>query len=431
MKLETTTRVWFLAVLVSLLILSGIGIASAQSNYAQGSPDLDVYVPNNEVTPGTEYSADQETADPFSIQIDNDGRIIRGVEGDRETVTTARSVVTSIDTDEAPLTVKTKEQSVGSIGESEPTTVDFDIDVPKDAEPGTYEVDVDIDYTYTSRASNPPGERASQTTQSRSITETIEIEISDDARFRVDNVNSTLRVGEEGEITGELTNLGDEDVTNAQLGFNTDEDENIFALESGIVAGDIDAGESAEFSIPVEAGSEARAVTKRFDLPVTYRDSNGIRAEDPDPDITATIGEKRDEFLIEAVDRNITAGSSTEFDVEVTNNLDERVTDVEAKLFTDDPLDSDDDEGFIESLEPGESTTVTFELSAESGATAKTYPAQIDFRYDDAQRRSQLSDTYRMAIEVTESEDDGLPVGVIAIGLVVLAGAGYAVYRRD
>jgi len=70
-------------------------------------------------------------------------------------------------------------------------------------------------------------------------------------------------------------------------------------------------------------------------------------------------------------------------------------------------------------------------LNAESGATAKTYPVSIDFRYDDANQRSQLSDSYRMAIDVTESEDDGLPLGIVAIGLVVLGGAGYALYRRE
>ena len=164
---------------------------------------------------------------------------------------------------------------------------------------------------------------------------------------------------------------------------------------------------------------------------MTYRDSNGIRAEDSDPDFITTIGEKRDEFLIEAVDRNITAGSSTEFDVEVTNNRDERVTNVEAKLFADDPLDSDDDEAYIESLEAGESTTVTFELNAESDAIAKTYPVDLDFRYDDANRRSQLSDSYKMAIDVTESDDDGLPIGLIVVGgLLVVAGAGVVAWRR-
>ena len=426
MTLVRSVRLSFVLCCLLILAVAAGGMAVAQegqSANAQGEPDINVYTPDNEVTPGT--NAD------FTVQLDNEGKLTRGKESDRELVTTARSVVVEMDADDAPITLNTKERSYGTITEDEPQDANFNIDVPKDAEPGVYEVDLKIQYDFTDRVRQIPGAVNDQNQRSRSVTETVEIEITDDARFRVDNVNSTLRVGEEGEITGELTNLGNEDVTNAQLGFNTDDEENIFALESGIVAGDIDAGDSAEFTIPVEASSEARAVDKQFDLPVTYRDSNGIRAEDDDPEFTATIGEKRDEFLIEAVDRAITAGTSTELDVEVTNNRDERVTDIEAKLFADDPLDSDDDEAYIESLDAGESTTVTFELNAESGATAKTYPVSMDFRYDDSNQRSQLSDSYRMAIDVAEGEDGGLPVGIIAIGLVVLAGAGYVLYRRE
>ena len=408
-----------------IFVVAAGGIVAAQegqSANAQGSPEINVYTPDNEVTPGTNVD--------FTVQLDNEGKLTRGKESDRELVTTARSVVVEMDADDAPITLNTKERSYGTVTEDEPEDASFNIDVPNDAEPGTYDVDIKISYDFTDRVIQIPGAVNDQNQRSRSVTETVEIEISDDARFRVDNVNSTLRVGEEGEITGELTNVGGEDVTNAQLAFDP-ESPNIFALETDVAVGDIAAGDSTEFSLPVEAGSEARAVDKQFDLPVTYRDSNGIRAEDDDPDFIATIGEKRNEFLIEPVDRTITAGTSQQLDVEVTNNRDERVTDVEAKLFADDPLDSSDDEAYIESLDAGESTTVSFELNAESGATVKTYPVTIDFRYDDANQRSQLSDSYRMAIDVTEGEEGGLPVGIIAIGLVALGGVGYALYRRQ
>jgi len=72
MKLKPGLRVCFAAAVVALLLIAGAGIVSAQSNFAQGSPDLDVYVPDNEVTPGTEYRSESE--ETFSIQIDNDGQ---------------------------------------------------------------------------------------------------------------------------------------------------------------------------------------------------------------------------------------------------------------------------------------------------------------------------------------------------------------------
>ena len=409
---------------VTALFATGGVLAQEGGFDVRGEPNLEPYTPDNTYKPG-------EVAE-LTIQIDNNGELFRGSERDRELVTTARNVVVEADGDDTPITVNTGSRAIGSVSEDQPAEVPVEIEIPDSAEPGTYELDVRIEYEWTNqaRAGIPGSNSTFSTERSRSTTKTIEVEVDDSARFRITDVDSTLRVGEEGEITGNVTNIGEEDVTNAELGFNPTS-ENIFALETDVAVGDIDAGDSAEFSIPVEAGSEARAVTKRFDLPVTYRDSNGIRAEDSDPDFITTIGEKRDEFLIEAVDRNITAGSSTEFDVEVTNNRDERVTNVEAKLFADDPLDSDDDEAYIESLEAGESTTVTFELNAESGAIAKTYPVDLDFRYDDANRRSQLSDSYKMAIDVTESDDDGLPIGLIVVGgLLVVAGAGVVAWRR-
>jgi len=209
------------------------------------------------------------------------------------------------------------------------------------------------------------------------------------------------------------------------------ESDNLDPLETAVAVGDIPAGESASFRIPIEASSEAEAVRKRFDLPVSYRDENGIRAEDDDPDFQADIAPKRDEFSVEAVDQTVTAGSSTQLELEVTNNRDQTLTDIEAKLFTDSPLDSDDNEAFIGSLEPDESATVILDLSADAGATAKTYPVTVDFRYDDDRGRSQLSDSYRLPIEVQPAEDGGVPGWILGIGLVALAGLGYAWYRRQ
>jgi len=417
------------SIVISILILllattGGIALAQSGSIDAQGSPDISVYVPDNEFTPGSETT--------LTIQLDNDGEFIKGNEADRQYVTTARSVVTNIDTEDAPITVKTGTRSVGELTETEPKDVDFKIEVPDDADPGTYEMDVDIEYSYTSKAEDVPGLRPSQTSQSRSITKEIEIEISDDARFRVTDINSTLRVGEEGDITGEITNVGGEDATNAEVQFPT-EAENLFPQETAVAVGDIEAGESAEFRIPVEVGSEAEAVPKRFELPVSFRDENGIRQTDDDPSFLADIAPERDTFGIESVNRTITAGTTSSLEVTFTNNREETLTDIEPKLFTDSPFSSSSDEGFIESLDPGESETVRFDLSAEGSATPKTYPVTVDVRYQDAKGNSQITDSYRLPFEVNEPEESGGlgSLGTIAMLVISLlaVGGGYVWYR--
>jgi len=426
MNTTVAVRLSLLAGIALLVVAATGGTALGQSDAAtaSGSPDINVYVPDKEVTPGTTTE--------FMVQLDNQGEFTRGKEADRELVTTARSVIVSLENDDAPVTIKTDEKSIGTLSETEPREVPFRIEIPEDAEPGTYTLEIDIDYDYTSRVQQQPGIVNDQTQSSDSDDHDIKIKITDDARFRVTDINSTLRVGEDGDITGEIENVGGEDATDAEVQFPT-EAENLFPQETAVAVGDIEAGESAEFRIPIEVGSEAEAVPKRFELPVSFRDENGIRQTDDDPSFLADIAPERDTFAIEGVDRTITAGTTTSLEVTFTNNREETLTDIEPKLFTDSPFSSSSDEGFVESLEPGESETVRFDLSAEGSATPKTYPVTVDVRYQDAEGNSQITDSYRLPVEVLEPEESGGlgSLGTIAMLVVSLlaVGGGYVWYR--
>jgi len=426
MNTTVAVRLSLLAGIVLLVVAATGGTALGQSDAAtaSGSPDINVYVPDKEVTPGTTTE--------FLVQLDNQGEFTRGKEADRELVTTARSVIVSLENDDAPVTIKTDEKSIGTLSETEPREVPFRIEIPEDAEPGAYTLEIDIDYDYTSRVQQQPGIVNDQTQSSDSDDHDIKIKITDDARFRVTDINSTLRVGEDGDITGEIENVGGEDATDAEVQFPT-EAENLFPQETAVAVGDIEAGESAEFRIPVEVGSEAEAVPKRFDLPVSFDDENGIRQTDDDPAFLADIAPERDTFAIEGVDRSITAGTSGTLEVTFTNNREETLTDIEPKLFTDSPFSSSSSEGFVESLAPGESETVTFDLSAEGSATPKTYPVTVDVRYQDAGGNSQITDSYRLPVEVLEPEESGGlgSLGTIAMLIVSLfaVGGGYVWYR--
>ena len=423
MSILPDRRLVSLFVVLLILIVPGIAIAQTGEIDALGSPEISVYLPDKEVTPGTETT--------ITLQLDNEGDFERGNAANREIVTTARGLSVDLDTDDAPIRVTSGTTSVGRLTESQPKTAEFDIEVPDSADPGSYEIDVDMEYAYTSKARNAPDIRPQTSEESKSITRTITIKITDDPRFRVTEVDSNLRVGEEGEITGEITNVGGEDATNVEVQFPS-ENSNIEPLETAVAVGDIEAGDAAEFRIPIEVGTEAEAVSKRFDLPVSFRDENGIRQTDDDPEFLVDIAPKRDAFEITPINASIEAGGSQSLDIEVTNRLDETVTDVEGKLFVDDPFDSSSDETFTTSLDPGETTTVTVDLSASAGATAKNYPVSMDFRYTDDDGDSKLSDSYRMAISVTEPEDDGgLPVGSLLVGLGAVAGVGAFLWRRN
>ena len=250
-------------------------------------------------------------------------------------------------------------------------------------------------------------------------------------RFSVTDVDSDLHVGEEGEITGTVTNEGPAEARNVVIQF-AEQSQNVIPIERSVAVGTLAPGESGEFRLPVEIGEEAKAIDRTADIAVRYRNAEFETRAYQDVELLYEVQPERDQFLVEVDDREIEAGGQRALEVTLTNNLDQPVRDVEARLFADSPLDSGNDEGFVSELEPGESTTLTFDLSAAGSGTAKTYPISFDFRYDDADGNSQLSDTTRVPITVVEGEG-GLPVGLglVALVAVVVIGAGAYVLQRE
>ena len=250
-------------------------------------------------------------------------------------------------------------------------------------------------------------------------------------RFSVTDVDSDLHVGEEGEITGTVTNEGPAEARNVVIQF-AEQSQNVIPIERSVAVGTLAPGESGEFRLPVEIGEEAKAIDRTADIAVRYRNAEFETRAYQDVELLYEVQPERDQFLVEVDDREIEAGGQRALEVTLTNNLDQPVRDVEARLFADAPLDSSNDEGFVSELEPGESTTLTFDLSAAGSGTAKTYPISFDFRYDDADGNSQLSDTTRVPITVVEGEG-GFPVGLglVALVAVVVIGAGAYVLQRE
>ncbi|OYR59947.1 COG1361 S-layer family protein [Halorubrum ezzemoulense] len=252
-------------------------------------------------------------------------------------------------------------------------------------------------------------------------------------QFTIDNVESDLYVGEQGDIQGTVTNDGPATARNVVVQY-AEQSPNVIPVERSVAVGTLGPGESAEFRLPIEVGQEAEAVASTADIAVQYRTAELERRAYQDLELLFDIAPERDRFDVAVADRTLETGGARTLSVEVTNNLNETVGDVEARLFTDDPIATGDtDTGYAQTIEPGETVTMTFDLSATASATpGSTYPISFDFRYDDANGDSQLSDTVRVPIDVTESESGGLPIGPIVVLLVVVIGAGGAVvwYRR-
>ena len=255
---------------------------------------------------------------------------------------------------------------------------------------------------------------------------------ANDPGFEVRDVESTLRVGEQGSLEGTIVNTHDTSASNAVVTFS-DPGPTVTPVEESVAIGSLGPGETANFSFDVEVTSSADAGPRQFDLGVSYRDQdNAVRDSGAIP-TQVGVGPQSPEFDVEPVDGSLSAGSGGTFEVTVTNTREFTVSDVSAKIYTDSPLSTSDDEAFIDELEPGESQTVVFQLSADGGATEKTYPVNMDFQYDDDESDTIISDTYQIPVNVTSGSGSGLPLGLIGLVVVLLGGGlgGVLYYRRQ
>lgn len=508
---------------------------SAQSQAAgrvRGSPDLSVVLAQPEVTVGR--------TNQVTLQVVNDGQVDIGTPQTREAVTTARNVRLSAEADDSPLTVETGTLALGAVTETRPREVPIGVTVPNGTEPGKYELEVELEYSYTSQLSGSVSYDLTET-----VSADVDVEVSNDARFRIvdvttdaqvgdrgtldatiknvgataaydatvalessssglalgqrasdaalvgsiapgeevtvpydvsftptapireyalsgqvsfetpdgipradqglsagvtplseqtfaiEDVESTLRVGEDGELTGTVENTGPVAADNVVIQY-ADTAGNLIPIEQTAAVGSLDSGESTSFTLPLSVGGTAEPGLRTIDVAVTYRNDEGATRAYSDVVVNAGVAPERDSFSVAVENRSIDAGGTRTVEVTVTNELGEPASDLEARLFANDPLETGDtDTGYVQSLGAGESTTMTFELSTKDSATpGSTYPISLDFRYDDVDGDSQLSDTYRVPIEVTASESGGLPLPVILLAALVVGTGGLIVYRR-
>ncbi|WP_394348184.1 COG1361 S-layer family protein [Halorubrum sp. GN11_10-6_MGM] len=249
--------------------------------------------------------------------------------------------------------------------------------------------------------------------------------------FAFTNVESQLRVAEDGELVGTVRNDGPVPARSVVVQY-AGNSQSVIPAERSTAVGTLDSGESANFTLPISISGEAESGLRSLDMAVQYRNGEDELRAFEDLVVDAEIAPERDRFDVAVENRTIQSDGARTVDVTVTNNLNETASDVEARLFADDPLDTGDtDTGYVQSLDSGETTTMTFELTTTGSATpGSTYPISLDFRYDDADGDSQLTDTYRVPIDVIESEGGGLPLPVIIVALLVVGTGALVVYRR-
>ncbi len=243
--------------------------------------------------------------------------------------------------------------------------------------------------------------------------------------FSLSNVSSDLQVGEERTLRGTVTNDGETVARDVVMRLTT-ENENVNPTEREYSVGNLEPGESANFDFAVEISDGAESGPRQFSFVAEYRDSDDEIRKSDSLTTRQKVGEKTDTFDVDVKKGSLSNGQTANLEVVVTNTASETMTDISAKLFADDPISAGDSEAYIDELQPGNSTTISFTVSA-SGAIAKDYPVSMDFQYDDEDGDTFVSDTYREPVTVTEKQgggSGGFPLVIVGIGVAAVVGIG-------
>ena len=252
--------------------------------------------------------------------------------------------------------------------------------------------------------------------------------------FTVRNLEGNLSVGYEGEITGEVVNEGPQPVDDAVLVVEPMSD-SLFIEDTRYALPELTAGEAAEFGYPTDVSGQADAGARQLRFTIEYTGSGDTTLTDGPISERVVVDERRNEFSIASDGVSIRQGESNEVVLEITNERPETLSNIDAKLYTDDPLEATDEEAFVDELEPGESAEIRFEVEATGDATVETHPVELDFQYETERGESVLSDTYQYPVEVAASEDDGGGIPSIVVGIftaLAVSAIGIGLwYRQD
>ncbi|QLH81850.1 COG1361 S-layer family protein [Halosimplex pelagicum] len=375
------------------------------------------------VTPAREQTftiVDSES----DVAVDDDGPVTITVRNDGPI--DVRDASVSVTSGSPALTFggsTTASEYVGTWAANETREIAVEATATPEAESRTYSLQASVSYE---DGEGDPGESG---TLQFGVRPDPEVEYEFDAS----NLSSTLRVGEEGTLSGTITNVGDARADSVVVVFES-ESQSVSPLEREYSVGNLRVNQSKEFAFDVEVSESGEAGPKQFTLRPTYRNADDERSEAESFDTRLRVRQQRDAFDVSVVNGTVERGAGRVLEVTVTNVGEEPVSDVSAAMYADGPISVDDGEAYADEIPAGESETLAFDISTGSDALTKSYPVEMDFQYDEADGDTTLSSGYTFAVDVTEPEDSGggLPVPAVVGALVVLAllVVGYLRYGR-
>jgi len=306
-RLATGAKLLTVVVICSLLV-SGVVVG-----FVRGEPELSASLAENRVVAGEEAT--------LAVTLTNAGELetmsTTNPELNRR-VLTATGVSTRLRAGDAPLSVTTGRQSVGSIADGGERAVPFTVSVDEDASPGTYRLPLRVAYTHTSEIDEGGGFSRSQTVER---TLSVTVRVVEQARFAVVDTEADVGPASVGTVSVTLENVGSEAANETAISLDSlDPDVRVGSSgTSSQYAGEWAPGQRQTLTYVVAATETATNATYPFRVTTAFDDDRGVRQTDASSVVGVEPQTDR-RFVVTDVESDVAAGGSGTLAVTLRND---------------------------------------------------------------------------------------------------------------
>ena len=395
-----TTLIMTLGVIVALV--AGVASPVAGATYSEnGEPELSATVQGSNVISAGETAR-------LEVMVQNSGTDTitqnSGIDKLSQVVDThsvrpgvASATDVEITRADAPVSVKTGTQSLGTVGAGDGRSLPLTVEVNESAKPGTYRLPVEFSYRYV-RAIYADKNDYIVMQNDKTTSGYITIRIEPSVQLSVVETDSQgLYDGSDGRIQVTIRNNGTEVATNTDL--SVVNQGSLVPRTNGASLSTLKPNQTAEATFRVGVNDIESASAYGIGFQMSYEDANGVVSK-----TAVRTGEVQvragPEFDISVSEESLYVDSTGAVRLNVTNTGDRTATDARVSLAETEPFVPLTSQASLGTLAPGESTTAQFKLEVTDRALAGDYPIPAVVTHDDRYGNPVESHTHTVAVSV-------------------------------
>jgi len=241
----------------------------------------------------------------------------------------------------------------------------------------------------------------------------------------VSDTTARPRSGDDATIQLQIRNKGDGLAKNVQLGVSGSGPIEVKWPTNNITLGDIAGGSKTTATLKIKVQEEANEQEVSLPAMLTYSSSNKQKSYSVPSSISVDL-ERSANFVVASSKSELRPNElwkTVEFTIQNTGNV--PANEIKVTLNTQYPLTPSGKEQYIQSLMPGEKTTVSFHVDTDSKAVPQEYPIDLYFQWkEDGEKVYTITKSNSLQV-LTGVQDMNLYIGLGAIGVLALAAVGY------